>query len=105
MMALVLGFALLAERAGAQDPVAALSLVKPSPVRAAVEFRVPTTDDRQVTLSDLKGKVVFLNFWATWCRPCEEEMPSMERLYQRFKDKGLVVLAISEDTNGASAVA
>ena len=41
--------------------------------------------------------MVFLNFWATWCEPCEEEMPGMERLYQNYKDQGLVVLAVSVD--------
>jgi thiol-disulfide isomerase/thioredoxin len=47
---------------------------------------------------------VFLNFWATWCPPCKEEMPAMERLYQRYRDKGLVVLAVSVDTEGAPTV-
>ena len=53
---------------------------------------------------DFKGKVVFLNFWATWCEPCREEMPSMERLHRAYKDRGLVVLAISLDSQGASVV-
>jgi thiol-disulfide isomerase/thioredoxin len=48
----------------------------------------------QVTLSDLKGKVVFLNFWATWCPPCRAEMPSMEVLHQRFQNEGLVFLSV-----------
>ena len=82
----------------------ALSLLRPKPVQMAKEFRVATPDNRQVTLSEFKGRVVFLNFWATWCKPCEEEMPSMERLHQRFKDQGLVVLAISEDSEGANLV-
>ena len=47
------------------------------------------------SLSALKGKVVFLNFWATWCGPCRDEMPSMEVLYNRFKDKGLEILAVN----------
>ena len=106
---LVLGFLLLAvlsvpDRTEASDPVAALSLVKPKPAQAAKAFRVATPDNRQLALSEYKGRVVFLNFWATWCKPCEEEMPSMERLHRRFKDKGLVVLAISEDADGAGLV-
>ncbi len=105
MVSLLLGVLLLPARADAQDPVAALSLIKPNPVQAAKEFQAATPDNRQLKLSEFKGKVVFLNFWATWCKPCEEEMPSMERLYRQFKDKGLVVLAISQDADGASVVA
>ena len=88
----------------AADPAAALGLQKTSPARAARDFQVPTADAGVVRLADLKGKVVFLNFWATWCKPCEEEMPGMERLYRQYKDKGLVVLAIAEDAEGASVV-
>jgi thiol-disulfide isomerase/thioredoxin len=51
------------------------------------------------TLSALKGKVVFLNFWATWCGPCRDEMPSMEVLYKRFKDEGLEILAVNCQEN------
>ena len=101
IVALLLGVLLFPSRTGAQDPVAALALIKPNPVQVAKEFRVGTPEKQQLKLSEFKGKVVFLNFWATWCKPCEEEMPSMERLHQRFKDKGLVVLAISEDADGA----
>jgi peroxiredoxin len=101
---LCLGIALLAGHAFAEDPVAALSLTRPKPVQAAKEFQVATPDKGQVALSSFKGRVVFLNFWATWCKPCEEEMPAMERLYQRFKDRGLIVLAISEDAAGGDVV-
>ncbi len=60
---------------------------------------------RTVSLSSLKGKVVFLNVWATWCGPCREEMPSMETLYDEFKgNKDFVMLAVSQDTKGKSAV-
>ena len=86
------------------DPAAALSLMSPKPVKPAKDFRVSAPNNRPLTLADFKGKVIFLNFWATWCKPCEEEMPGMERLYQKYKDKGLVVLAISEDADGADAV-
>ena len=50
--------------------------------------------EKPVSLKDFRGKLVLLNFWATWCEPCREEMPAMERLYQEFKDKGFVVLAV-----------
>jgi thiol-disulfide isomerase/thioredoxin len=46
-------------------------------------------------LENYRGKVLFLNLWATWCGPCRAEMPSMEKLYQRFKDKGLDILAVN----------
>jgi peroxiredoxin len=88
----------------AEDPVAALSLIRPKPPKDAPDFQVPTPDGSTLRLTDFKGKVVFLNFWATWCEPCREEMPSMERLHRAYKDRGLVVLAISLDVQGASVV-
>jgi peroxiredoxin len=58
-----------------------------------------------ISLASLKGKVVFLNVWATWCGPCREEMPSMETLYDELKgNKDFVMLAVSQDTKGKSAV-
>ena len=65
--------------------------------KVAPDFELPSLKDTTVRLSDFRGKVVFVNFWATWCKPCREEMPSMEVLYKRFKDEGLVVLAVSID--------
>ena len=53
--------------------------------------------DRKVTLTDYQGKTVVLNFWATWCPPCVEEMPSLIQMQQRLKDKGIVVVAVSLD--------
>lgn len=90
--------------AGAEDPVAALSLLRPKPAKDAPDFQVRTPDDRTIRLADFKGKVVFLNFWATWCDPCQEEMPGMERLHQAYKDRGFSVLAISLDVQGAGVV-
>jgi cytochrome c biogenesis protein CcmG/thiol:disulfide interchange protein DsbE len=66
---------------------------------AAPEFSVEDRD-RRVALSDLRGKVVVLNFWATWCAPCVEEMPSLVQLQQRFKDKGVTIVGISVDVDG-----
>lgn len=56
--------------------------------------------DRKVELRDYRGKIVVLNFWATWCPPCVEEMPSLVQLQQRFKAKGVTVLAVSVDADG-----
>jgi len=61
----------------------------------SIDFELPDLSGKKVSLSSLKGQVVFLNFWATWCPPCRAEMPSMERLHKRFKDKGLVILAVN----------
>jgi cytochrome c biogenesis protein CcmG, thiol:disulfide interchange protein DsbE len=66
---------------------------------AAPEFTVQDAD-REVALSELHGQVVVLNFWATWCAPCVEEMPSLVQLQQHFKDRGLTVVGISIDVDG-----
>jgi thiol-disulfide isomerase/thioredoxin len=58
-----------------------------------------------VNLSDYRGKVVFLNIWATWCPPCREEMPSMEKLYRELRGESFEILAVSIDALGAKAVA
>ena len=64
----------------------------------APEFTVQD-GDRKVALSDLHGKIVVLNFWATWCPPCVDEMPSLVHLQQRLKNKGVTVLAVSVDVD------
>jgi peroxiredoxin len=65
---------------------------------AAPDFTVHDAD-RTVTLSQLKGQVVVLNFWATWCAPCIEEMPSLVQMQQMMKDRGITVLAVSVDVD------
>ncbi|HEY6395614.1 MAG TPA: TlpA disulfide reductase family protein, partial [Candidatus Binataceae bacterium] len=65
----------------------------------AADFKLKTLDGTTLSLNSLRGKVVFLNVWATWCGPCREEMPSMETLYDEFKrNKDFVMLAVSQDT-------
>lgn len=64
----------------------------------APDFTVKDAD-RQVTLSQLRGQVVVLNFWATWCPPCVEETPSLLQMQQKLRDKGVVVLAVSVDAD------
>jgi cytochrome c biogenesis protein CcmG/thiol:disulfide interchange protein DsbE len=70
----------------------------------APDFAVPDLAGQAVRLSALRGKVVVLNLWTTWCPPCREEMPSMERLYQKLGPKGLVLLAVSQDDGGQAVV-
>ena len=71
----------------------------------APDFTFPGLDGKMVSLTDYKGKVVFLNIWATWCPPCREEMPSMEKLYKELKSEDFEILAVSIDALGAKAVA
>lgn len=66
---------------------------------AAPGFRVPTLSGATVRLEDYRGRVLFLNFWATWCPPCRQEMPSMQRVYERFRQRPFSMLAISQDTS------
>jgi cytochrome c biogenesis protein CcmG/thiol:disulfide interchange protein DsbE len=65
---------------------------------SAPEFTVQD-DDRKVTLNQFRGQVVVLNFWATWCPPCIEEMPSLVQMQERMKSKGVTVLAVSVDVD------
>jgi peroxiredoxin len=60
-----------------------------------VDFELQDLTGESRRLSDFRGKVVFLNFWATWCGPCRFEMPSMEKLYQRLNTKGLEIVAVN----------
>jgi peroxiredoxin len=68
--------------------------------RQQVDFTLEDLSGTKWTLKDLGGKVVVVNFWATWCPPCRKEMPDLETLYRRFKDQGLVILAISDEDAG-----
>ena len=64
---------------------------KPHP---PIEFELQDLAGKNVKLSSLRGKVVFLNFWATWCGPCRSEMPSMQRMYEKLGGQGLEILAV-----------
>jgi peroxiredoxin len=68
----------------------------------APAFRLTDLEGVVHSLAEYQGKVVFLNFWATWCGPCKVEMPAMEALYQAFKSQGLEILAVSVDQQGAA---
>jgi peroxiredoxin len=72
----------------------------------APDFTLPSLGGQEVSMAKLRGKVVVLNVWATWCEPCRAEMPSMETLYEDFKsNKNFVLLAVSQDERGREAVA
>jgi peroxiredoxin len=70
---------------------------------AAPDFTLDTLDGRQLTLADLRGHPVVLNFWASWCPPCRSEMPSIEKAYQRYKDAGLIVIGLNITSQDAEA--
>jgi len=79
------------------DPFAALGIDTPKVRLPAPQFNLATLDGDNKRLSDYQGKVILLNFWATWCAPCREEMPGMQTLYKKYKDQGLVIAAVSAD--------
>src|SRR3984893_11830082 len=68
--------------------------------RGQADFSLTELGGKTWTLKELHGKVVLLNFWATWCPPCRKEMPDLEALYQQFKDQGLEILAVSDEDAG-----
>lgn len=69
-----------------------------APGKPAPDFRIQTLGGKTLTLASLKGKVVILNVWATWCAPCRAEMPAFDAYYKAHKAKGLEIIAISQDT-------
>lgn len=69
------------------------------------DFTLPSPAGKQLSLKDFRGKIVFLNFWASWCVPCREEMPAMERLYQEFKNRDFVILAVNVKDKRQDALA
>jgi thiol-disulfide isomerase/thioredoxin len=83
--------------AGAADlPPLGYKMNPVSPPLAAPDFTLPDLDGEARSLAEFRGKVVMLNFWATWCPPCRREMPSMQRLYEKYGERGLVVVAVNQ---------
>ncbi|NWG02581.1 MAG: TlpA family protein disulfide reductase [Syntrophaceae bacterium] len=90
---------------GAEEDL--LSAIKMIPIKGDQKtpyFSLKDLEGKKVELKQFKGKVIFLNFWATWCSPCKEEMPSLEVLHQKFKGKKFVLLAIAVDYGGIKPV-
>ncbi len=84
------------------------SYLKYSPLKPglpAPNFTFSGLDGKMVSLADYRGNVVLVNVWATWCPPCVDEMPSMEKLYQELKGENFEILAVSIDALGTKAVA
>jgi peroxiredoxin len=78
-------------------PPGVLRVGAPSP-----ELRLPDLDGKPVALAELRGRVVFVNFWGTWCAPCRDEAPALERMYRRLQGEGFEVLAVSIDAPDAA---
>ncbi len=71
---------------------------------AAPDFKLKDLMGKEVSLSDYEGKVLFLNFWATWCGPCRAEIPDFIEVYDEYRDKGLEILGVSVDTISSDKV-
>jgi cytochrome c biogenesis protein CcmG/thiol:disulfide interchange protein DsbE len=87
------------EKGGAQVNAAAGEIGSTAP-----EFELADLSGKKVHLSDFKGKVVILDFWATWCGPCRMEIPEFVKLQDKYRDKGLEIVGLSLDSDGESAV-
>ena len=94
-LASMLALAVLAPAAAATPPANAL----------APDFTLRGADGRNVRLDELRGQVVLVNFWATWCGPCREEMPRLDTLYQKYHKSGFVLLGVNVDDDPRTALA
>lgn len=74
-------------------------------LKTAPDFALPDTAGRTHSLADYRGKVVFVNFWATWCPPCRAEIPALTRLYNQYKDRGFTIVGVSLDVQGKGVAA
>jgi thiol-disulfide isomerase/thioredoxin len=83
-----------------QFTAAMAKLAADDAARGQADFTLIDLEGKTWTLRDLRGKVVLVNFWATWCPPCRKEMPDLDALYQKFKAQGLVILAIDDEEVG-----
>ena len=78
-----------------------IGILKIPHISQPVEIQLKDVFGNTISLSDFRGNIVFLNFWATWCPPCVIEMPSMQKLHSRFKDKNFVMVAINSQETDA----
>ena len=93
------GFAFSLAAAVAPDAQASVG-----PGRAAPDFTLRTGDGRNLRLAEQRGRVVMVNFWATWCTPCRVEMPHLQRLHEQYRSAGFLLLGVSVDDDPAKAM-
>ena len=86
---------------GLDEAVRDLDLIRPPRPKQASDFSVSLLGGETLKLKAQRGKPVMVNFWATWCAPCREEMPAMERLYLKHRERGFVLLAVSVDSDAS----
>jgi peroxiredoxin len=86
------------------DPFERAGIVELKEGQRGPAFRLATLDGRTIALDEWRDKLVVLNFWATWCTPCTLEMPTLEALWTRYRDRGLVVVGISVDRGAPRAL-
>jgi len=94
--AVILFFISLSASADWQQPELSHNLTPVKNAIAASDFELENMDEEKIKLSDYRGQVVLLNFWATWCPPCVREMPSMERLHQKINADNFKVMALNQ---------
>ena len=99
------GEPLHAQTAGKPDYKAVPRLEELKDRMAAPDFTLPDPSGKKLSLKDFRGKVVFLNFWATWCEFCREEMPAMDRLYREFKAREFEIVAVNVKDKRPEALA
>ena len=86
---------------------ASVSATAVAPATAAPDFTLRTMDGQNLRLQEQRGRVVLVNFWATWCGPCRQEMPHLNKLYDKYRASGFVLLGVNvdEDSKAAAGVA
>ena len=74
------------------------------PGQPAPEFTLKSLKDKNLSLKELRGQVVMINFWATWCAPCRQEIPALNTLYEKYRDAGFVLLGVNVDSESVNAI-